>query len=323
MSLNGINADTAMDLLDAGGIPYSVGPGNHDLPISTSTSLYPTYFGSSRFSDKIWYGGNYSSDNYNNYSLFSASGMDFILINLQYDPTAAMLAWADGLLKANTDRRAIVVSHGILNTNDAFTSQGTAIFAALKHNANLFLMLCGHMHSTNDGAAYRAEAGDDGHIIHIMLANYQEYANGGNGYLRILRFSPADNKIYATTYSPYDGGYISTFPDQMEMEYDMSPSFQEIGKNPTVASGSNTSMYWPWLKPLKEYEWYVTVNDGIGTVAGPVWSFTTENFAGDADCDCDVDGADLADWMEDKLLGYNPLDLATFALYFGHTDCME
>ena len=49
--------------------------------------------------------------------------MDFILINLQYDPTAAMLVWADGLLKANTDRRAIVVSHGILNTNDAFTSQ--------------------------------------------------------------------------------------------------------------------------------------------------------------------------------------------------------
>ena len=179
------------------------------------------------------------------------------------------------------------------------------------------------MHSSNDGAAYRAEAGDDGHIIHIMLADYQEYANGGNGYLRILRFSPADNKIYATTYSPYDGSYISTFPDQMEIEYDMSPRFQEIGKNPTVASSSNTSMYWPWLKPLKEYEWYVTVNDGIGTVARPVWSFTTENFARDADCDCDVDGANLTDSMEDKLSEYNPMDLATFALYFEHTDCME
>ena len=41
------------------------------------------------------------------------------------------------------------------------------------------------------------------HTIHILMADYQDFPNGGNGYLRILRFSPADDKIYATTYSPY------------------------------------------------------------------------------------------------------------------------
>jgi hypothetical protein len=44
------NADAAMDILDIGNVDYSVGPGNHDLGTS---SLYPTYFGSSRFSEKV------------------------------------------------------------------------------------------------------------------------------------------------------------------------------------------------------------------------------------------------------------------------------
>ena len=64
-------------------------------------------------------------------------------------------------------------------------------------------MLCGHMHAANDGAAYRAELGDDGHTIHVVMADYQDFA--GSGYLRILRFSPADDMIYMTTSSPISG----------------------------------------------------------------------------------------------------------------------
>jgi hypothetical protein len=108
-------ADAAFDTLDAGNVSYSVGPGNHDMAMGST--LWPTYFGTSRFSGKSYYGGSY--DNYNNYYLFSASGNDFILINLQYGLTSgsAQLNWADSLLKANPSRRAIVEEHDILNTN--------------------------------------------------------------------------------------------------------------------------------------------------------------------------------------------------------------
>ena len=79
------NADTAMDYLDTGTVSYSVGPGNHDLGGS-----YNTYFGPSRFEGKSYYQGSYASgQNENNYSFFSAGGMDFILINLQYNSTSA------------------------------------------------------------------------------------------------------------------------------------------------------------------------------------------------------------------------------------------
>jgi hypothetical protein len=55
-------ADTAMDKLDAANVAYSVGTGNHDVG---SGSLYSTYFGSSRFTGKSWYGGYYTAGNDN------------------------------------------------------------------------------------------------------------------------------------------------------------------------------------------------------------------------------------------------------------------
>ncbi|WP_162844817.1 tandem-95 repeat protein, partial [Pelolinea submarina] len=268
-------ADTAMSYLDSGDVNYSVGPGNHDIG-----SLYSTYFGSSRFSGKSYYQGYYASgnDNYNNYSFFSASGMDFIIVNLQYGTSSSsgQLAWADALLKANPDRRAIVVEHDILNINNSWVNQ--ASYNALKDNPNLFLMLCGHMHSSSDGAAYVAGTGDDGHTIHVMLSDYQDFPN--TGYLRILRFSPADDKIYGTTCTPSGSCLNSTSNyDQTELAYDMengNDAFELIGTVEDVVNGSNASFTWEDLDNSTEYEWYATVSDGAETITGSTWSFTTE-----------------------------------------------
>ena len=269
-------ADTAYDYLDSGNVAYSVGPGNHDLGGS-----YETYFGVSRFTGKSWYGGHYGSDNLNNYSLFSASGNDFILLNLQYTSTTAQRDWADALLKANPLRRGIVVEHDILNTDNSWNNQ--ALFTALKDNPNLFLMLCGHMHTASDGSAYRSEIGDDGHTIHILQTDYQDYTNGGNGYLRVLRFSPADDKIYATIYSPYTSAYLSNTSnyEQMEMVYDLAgggaSAYTLIGTDNDVVNGENASITWSGRANDTEYEWYTTVSDGTDLITGSTWSFTTGN----------------------------------------------
>ncbi len=268
------NADAGFDILDTGGVPYSVSPGNHDMGAG---SLYnnDTYFGIARFTSQPWYQGHYGSDNYNNYSFFSADGMDFILINLQYTPSTDQINWADALLKANPGKRGIVVQHDILNTNDSWNNQ--ASFTALKDNPNLFMMLCGHMHAATDGAAYRAELGDDGHTIHVVMQDYQDFSNG-NGWLRIYRFSPADDMIYMTTYSPYVPGSITTDPDQKNLAYEMegnSDPFTLIDTVSSVTNGDNVSVSWPGLLTNTEYEWYATVSDGSLASTGSVWSFTT------------------------------------------------
>jgi uncharacterized repeat protein (TIGR02543 family) len=265
-------ADAAFDILDAGGIPYSVSPGNHDM---SGASLWPTYFGPSRISSRSWYGGSY--DNYNTYSLFSASGNDFILINLQYSPGTAVLNWADNLLKDNTSRRGIIVQHDILNVDNSWNNQ--ASFTALKDNPNLAMMFCGHMHNGSDGAAYRAEPGDDGHTIHVIQADYQDF--GDDGYLRILRFSPSEDMIYMTTYSPSMDSYLtsSTNYDQANLVYDLangtSAPFALIGTAEDVANGANASTTWSGLSADTRYEWYASSSDGTLSTNGPVWSFTT------------------------------------------------
>jgi hypothetical protein len=74
------NAIAAMSLLEVpstglpDGIPYGVVPGNHDSP--TTNYNLAKYFGVSRYSSKGYYGGSYDSDNEDNYTMFSAGGID-------------------------------------------------------------------------------------------------------------------------------------------------------------------------------------------------------------------------------------------------------
>ena len=262
------NADARFDILDTGNVPNSAGPGNHDLYVGT---LWANYFGTSRWSSRSYYGGAY--DDFSHYFLFSASGMDFILINLQYQPTTDQINWANNLLQTYSSRRAIVEQHDILNTDNSWYNQTS--YNTLRSNANLFLMLCGHMHSTSDGAAYAAETGTDGHTIHVVMQDYQDFSNG-NGWLRIYRFSPANNKIYMTTYSPYTDANITTSPDQMDLAYSMASSgpFPVIGTTTGITNGADASLTWTGLTAGTKYEWYAVVSDGNLSTTGDRWNFT-------------------------------------------------
>jgi len=217
------NASAAMAILEdplttglADGIPYGILPGNHDFP----TTNYNAYFGVSRFSGRSYYGGHYGSDNDNNYGLFNAGGMDFIVVNVQYRPTGDILAWADALLDAHRDRRAIVVSHEILDADASFTFLGQAFYRTLKDNPNLFLMLCGHVHTE----AWRMDAFGS-YVIYTLLADYQDEPNGGNGWLRILEFSPRHNEIRVKTYSPTLDRYQTDADSQFTLPYRMRMTF--------------------------------------------------------------------------------------------------
>ncbi|MDY6839027.1 MAG: DNRLRE domain-containing protein, partial [Thermodesulfobacteriota bacterium] len=245
------NADAAMSLLEdpvetglPNGIPYGVVPGNHDEP----TTNYNAYFGVSRFCDtyptdcRSYYGDGYPSGfNDNNYTLFSTSGMDFIVINLAKDPTDDELAWADARLSEFSDRRGIVVSHYILDTDGTFGGRGQQTYDALKGNPNLFLMLCGHMH----GEAMRVEE-YDGNTVYILLADYQDEPNGGNGWLRIMEFSPANDEITVTTYSPTLDEYGTdmtmgddTTSEIFTLDYDMGSSWSCTTVQSRVAQSSD------------------------------------------------------------------------------------
>jgi hypothetical protein len=140
--------DPVTTLLDDG-IPYGLAVGNHgQSPIgggsSATTSFYNQFFGVSRFQGRGYYGGHHGSNNDNKFELFSAGGMDFIIIHFEYDitPEQAGLDWADNLLTTYSNRRAIATTHHMINIGNpgSFGAQGQAIYNALRDHANLFLL---------------------------------------------------------------------------------------------------------------------------------------------------------------------------------------
>jgi hypothetical protein len=263
------------------GIPYAVAVGNHDQsPNGASdgtTTFYNQYFGAPHFNGRAYYGGHYGSDNDNHFELFSAGGLEFIAVFLEYDTAAdpLVLDWADTLLQTYPNRRAIVVSHyiGRPTTPSTFGPQGLAIYDALKGNPNLFLMLSGHV----DGEGSRQD-NFNGRIVNTLVSDFQFRTNGGSGWMRIMEFSPSNSLIHVSTYSPYFKQFETDADSEFTLPYTMQQpgtSFVPIATNINVASGSSNSCVWTGLVAGTVYEWYVTVSNGSETTTGAVWRFTT------------------------------------------------
>ncbi|MGZ4314754.1 MAG: fibronectin type III domain-containing protein [Gaiellaceae bacterium] len=264
------NADTAMSNLD-GQVPYGIIPGNHD--VIGGTAQFNTHFGPSRFAGQSWYGGHYGTGNLDSYQLIDASGMHFLMLDLEYAPTADELAWARGVLTANPGRRVILTTHDYLTTSGARDSVGDSIWNGLVNgNCSIFLVLSGHA----PGSARSTATNSCGGTVNQVLQDYQSLPSGGNGYLRNFTFHPATDTIDVTTYSPTLGTYL-TGADQFSLTYDMTggSAYTQIGSTQDVTSGSTASVNWTNLNPDASYEWYATVSDGTATTTGPSWTFRT------------------------------------------------
>jgi hypothetical protein len=267
------------------GLPYGLCVGNHDQsPIgggaTASTNFYNQYFGESRFAGRSYYGGHYGTNNDNHYQLFSAGGVDFLVISMEYhtSPLTAVLDWAADLVETHSNRKVIVMTHfGINETGSpqpSFGSQGQAIYNRLREYPNFMMFVCGHIHQV-DGEARRSDT-FNGNTVHTIMSDYQGRGNGGNGLLRIMEFDPLLNKVSIKTYSPYANIYETDADSQFELNVDLASSnFTLIGELNNVTSGSSACISWPGLAGSTEYEWYAEISDGQSTTTGPTWSFTT------------------------------------------------
>lgn len=299
------NLESPLNTLRAHGIPYGLAPGNHDIsPIGAydtgSTQFFNQYFGLSRFEGRSYWGGNYGTDNTNNYQLFSASGLDFIAIHFAYDttPNQPILDWADALLKAHPHRRAIITSHWIVGQGNpaAFSAQGQTIYNNLRDNPNYFLMLCGHIHAEGQ----RSDT-FEGRTVYSVLSDYQGTSNGGNGFLRVINFSPANNKITFESYSPTLNRAVNAsdsipgWGPAFDLPYNMQTPVNDwvpLGTVNVNAGGTTAALNWTGLEAGKTYEWYVAATDGINVTSSPARRFATaEGTAPSVTLDSPVSGS--------------------------------
>jgi hypothetical protein len=203
------------------GIPYGVVVGNHDqaksqFPISGPTAYYNQYFGVSHFQGRPYYGGHYGNDNDSHYDLFSAAGMDFVVIHVEYDSFDEDMEntdnWVCSILEKYATRKAIIASHYIIENNKTagtnekgfarYGKQGERLYHRIKRYPNVFMALCGHVGANGEG--YRQDF-YAGHSIQTFLSDYQSRPNGGDGLMRLMTFSRKKDLIKVKTFSPFTG----------------------------------------------------------------------------------------------------------------------
>ena len=218
------------------GIPYGLAVGNHEqtpsqFAMTGKTSFFNRYFGVDHFKGRPYYGGHYGNDNDSHYDLFSAGGLDFIVIYIEYDAMDenidALNEWAVGLCKQYDKRKAIIVSHGIIqnnekegvNANAPWIKQGKRIYDRLKTCPNVFMMLCGHIGDNGEG--YRQD-GYAGNRIKTFLSDYQSRPLGGSSLMRLMTFDKKHDLIKIRTIAPF----LGTEEDDSDSRF-VKPWFRE------------------------------------------------------------------------------------------------
>ncbi len=205
-------ADKAMSKLD-GVVPWGVCLGNHDYDDhgeNRGAAGFLKHFGPERFAKYPWFGGA-SPNKLNSYQLFSADGIDFVILHLEMDVPDAAIDWARQVLAKYPKRVAIVSTHSYLQGRDGVgrnvkettgsSHSGEAVWNKLiRNHPQIFMVLCGHVQATVE--YYQVSKNDAGADVLEMLADYQGRENGGNGWMRLIRFDPAKRQIEIRTYSP-------------------------------------------------------------------------------------------------------------------------
>ncbi len=207
-----VRAHMSAWILD-GVVPYSSVPGNHDLVvkdkvITRDSALFNKYFGPQRFEKEPWYGGHMGQTNDNNYCLFRAAGRDFLVLSLEFAPRDESLAWANQICERFPHHNVIVATHSYLNLQGRTTGQAKVDSTAnsgqqmweklVCQQPNIFMVACGHVGGVNLLVNQNLFGGQ---VIEI-LTDYQNLTEGGQGWLRTMKFVPAENKIYVDAYSP-------------------------------------------------------------------------------------------------------------------------
>ena len=286
-------ADAAMDILDNAGIPNNLAPGNHDLGLGGTTStLYDLWFPPERYDlpQNPWYGGWLGEEsgqinrlNKDNYELFSAAGIDFLIIHLEIDMPTYAVAWASEIISRHPRRQVIISTHAFLTAGGSrptstVTGRADGLSSAqvwdqlISPNCTIFLVVNGHY----SGEGRRASTNSCGEPVHQIVSDYQSRPNGGDGWLRYYTFRPATNEIDAFTYSTRLSTFETDSSSQFTLTYDMTDlgGFAEVGETTTTA-GAVASATWAALDNDAVYEWFATASDGQAVTSGPTWSLAT------------------------------------------------
>lgn len=226
-------AKVSVGVLD-GVVPYAIAVGNHDglMTSRNRTDLFNAAFPLSQFQGWPTYGGVFESNRMDNcYHLFSAGGIDWLVLVLEFGPRNAVLDWANQVVAAHPDRRVILLTHAHVDHDNTLMggtpgqlwiptaygreNDGLDVWdKLLRIHTNSALVFNGH--DLGNGTGRVVGLTDGGTPVFQMLANYQTMSFGGGGRLRLVQFYPDEDRMTVKTYSPFLDAWQTNSDQQFE-----------------------------------------------------------------------------------------------------------
>jgi hypothetical protein len=217
--------------------------GNHDYrragaAISRDSSM-SAYFPPAGFAASGWFKGTFEPGRIeNSFGIVDLPGGPWLVLSLEFGARDAVLAWADRIVASHAALPALVVTHAYLYSDGTRydhrarpdqlwnphrylagdVNDGEEMWRKLvAANDNIRFVLCGH--DLADGVGRLSSVHADGSAVHQLLANYQTGALGGEGYLRLMRFLPAERTVTVRTYSPYTNRFKTDPENEFTLAY--------------------------------------------------------------------------------------------------------
>lgn len=200
-----------------GQVPYTLVRGNHDSTINFSSYLEDDHY-IQQFT------GIYNDDIYSTYYAFSVSGVDYLMLNLDFGPTDSALRWANNVVKAHPHHNVIVVTHAYMDPYGVLLSPQTSPYAPtnlggfndgidiwnefIRFHENIVMVVCGHI--SHPVVAVHETTGDKGNKIQQVLIDPQEVdrVDGPGGYVALFHFSADGKHVQVENYATLQGKYF-------------------------------------------------------------------------------------------------------------------
>ncbi|MBZ9728367.1 metallophosphoesterase [Salegentibacter sp. JZCK2] len=228
-----------------GKVPYSFALGNHDMGSESgkfadtrNTSLANAFFSVDDFPNLITSFPEGKVDNL--LSEFKTGGHKWMVLSLEFGPRNKTIAWANELIAKYPEHNFILITHAHVyedstlhdgedwwlpenygigeDTGEEAPNNGGQLWEKLiKKHDNISMVFSGHI--LKSGVGTLVSEGENGNKVYQMLANYQKGVegseNGGNGFFRIIKVNPENQKIAVKTYSPW----LDEFMEEEEHDF--------------------------------------------------------------------------------------------------------
>ena len=195
-------ARSQQDRLQQAGIPTGVLGGNHDVAHGNMVyDLYWKYFGAEYYLNDPWYGGSYRN-NLGHYDIIEAGGEKLLFIDISWDIYTPEIEWINSVLDAYPDTKAIITTHGGINASATESYTSRILQKVCKNNPQVIAILNGHYHGSSINFVELTSDSGETHTVYQICTDYQSATEGGSGYIKMLYFDLANDKIYINSYSP-------------------------------------------------------------------------------------------------------------------------